>query len=73
MALKTPKEVRAELSRKGVSITQWAIGNKFSPNLVCEVLAGRRNPTRGQTHNIAVALGLKDGEINTGPAANALQ
>ena len=73
MALKTPQEVREELRRKGVSITQWAVGNKFSPNLVFAVLSGSRTPTRGQTHNIAVALGLKAGEIHPGPAANALQ
>ena len=55
----------------GVPITQWAIANGFSPNLVFEVLAGRRKPTRGQTHNIAVALGMKAGEIVTDPK-NAL-
>lgn len=63
--LKTPDEIRSELHRKGVSITQWSLKNGFSPNLVFEVLGGRRNPTRGQTHNIAVRLGLKAGEIVT--------
>ncbi len=64
--VRTSEEVRAEFRRKGISISQWAIANGFSPNLVYEVLAERRNPTRGQTHRIAVTLGLKDGEIVPG-------
>lgn len=66
--LRTPEQARAELQRKGVSITKWAVANGFSPNLVFEVLSGRRQPTRGQTHNIAVRLGIKDGEIVTNVA-----
>ena len=69
--LRTPEQARAELRRKGVSITQWAMSNGYSPNLVFEVLSGRRNPTLGQTHRIAVSLGLKAGEIVTNPK-NAL-
>lgn len=60
---RTSEDVRADFERKGISISQWAIANQFAPNLVYDVLAGRRNPTRGQTHRIAVTLGLKDGEI----------
>lgn len=66
--LRTGEQVRAELQRKGVSITRWAVSNGFSPNLVFEVLAGRKNPTRGQTHNIAVKLGMKTGEVVADPA-----
>lgn len=63
--LRTPEQARAELLRKGVSVTQWSIANGFSPNLVFAVLSNRRRPTRGQTHQIAVALGVKAGEIVT--------
>lgn len=55
--------IRAEFQRKGVSISAWALANGFSPNLVFEVLAGRKKGDRGQSHKIAVALGLKEGEI----------
>lgn len=65
--VRTPKEVRNEFKRKGVSISAWAVANGYSPNLVYEVINERRNPTRGQTHNIAVSLGLKDGEIISDP------
>jgi gp16 family phage-associated protein len=68
MTLRTPAEARAELQSKGISITQWAIANKFSPNLVFEVLADRKKCVRGQAHKIAVKLGLKAGEICTDPA-----
>ncbi len=71
MKLRTPAEARAELQSKGISITQWAIANKFSPNLVFEVLGGRKKCVRGQAHEIAVKLGIKVGEICTDPA-NAL-
>ncbi|MEX3690102.1 DNA-binding protein [Paraburkholderia sp. BR14263] len=67
MTLRTAEEARAELNRKGVSITKWALANKFSPALVYEVLSGRKKATRGQSHDIAVKLGLKAGEVCTDP------
>jgi gp16 family phage-associated protein len=72
MPLRTADDARAELQRQGVSISRWAISNGFSTNLVFEVLAGRKKCLRGQAHNIAVKLGLKDGEICANPA-NALE
>lgn len=56
-------QVKAEFKRKGVSISAWALANGYSPNLVFEVLAGRKKGDRGQSHKIAVALGMKEGEI----------
>lgn len=50
--------VRARLQAEGVST--WARDNHFSPKLVHEILAGKRPCTRGQSHCIALALGLKD-------------
>lgn len=57
------EQVRAEFSRKGVSISAWALANGFNSNLVFEVLSGRKKGARGQSHKIAVALGMKEGEI----------
>ncbi len=68
MELRTADQARAELKAKGISITQWAIANRFSPNLVFEVLGGRKKCVRGQTHEIAIKLGLKAGEICKDPA-----
>lgn len=61
--IRTAAEAKAEFERKGISITAWALKNGYSPNLVFEVLAGRKKGDRGQSHKIAVHLGLKEGEI----------
>jgi len=63
MLPRTPEEVRREFERKGISIASWASANGFSSGLVVEVLAGRKKGVRGQSHKIAVKLGLKRGEI----------
>lgn len=72
MNLRTAAEVRTELQAKGISITQWAVANGFSPTLVFEVLGGRKKCLRGQAHEIAIKLGMKEGEICANPA-QALQ
>lgn len=61
--LRTPDEVRAEFQRKGISIAAWATANNLNTNMVFEVLAGRKKGVRGQSHKIAVLLGLKEGEV----------
>jgi gp16 family phage-associated protein len=43
----------------GISITEWAQEHKFDVHLVYSVLSGRSRATRGESHRIAVALGLK--------------
>ncbi len=60
---RTPEHIRADFQRKGVSIAGWATAHGFNTNLVFEVLAGRKKGVRGQSHKIAVMLGLKEGEI----------
>lgn len=65
MKTRTPDEVRAEFKRNGISIAGWAAANGFNGNLVLEVLAGRKKAIRGQSHQIAVKLGLKDGVVTT--------
>lgn len=71
MNLRTPQQAKQELERKGVSISAWSVANGFNPNLVIMILSGARKPTRGQSHNIAVKLGIKAGETCNDPA-NAL-
>lgn len=69
MTLKTRTEIRAEFARKGLSYSAWALKNGFSPSLVIAIVNDdeqhpSRKCSRGDSHNIAVALGLKVGEIN---------
>jgi gp16 family phage-associated protein len=47
----------------GISVAEWARVQGFSTGLVYQVLEGRRKCLRGQSHRIAVALGLKQGEM----------
>jgi gp16 family phage-associated protein len=61
-------EAKAELLRKGISISQWAVSNGFSTAMVFEILKGERKCVRGQSHKIAVALGIKEGDICNSPA-----
>lgn len=67
--LKTRSQVRAEFASKGWSISAWARDNGYSPNMVITILADneanlRLKCLRGDAHNIAVQLGLKEGEIS---------
>ena len=57
---RTGPELKAEFQRLGVSMADWARANGFSPALVYQILAGRKRCVRGQSHQIAVALGLSD-------------
>lgn len=45
----------------GTSVAEWARVRGFSAGLVYQVLEGRRKCMRGQSHQIALALGLKQG------------
>jgi len=61
--LNTPAQARAEFERRGVSIAAWARDHGVSRSLVYEILAGRKKCHRGDSHRIAVLLGLKDGTL----------
>jgi gp16 family phage-associated protein len=60
---KTAEQVKEEFARKGISVRAWALANGFSPNLVYEILGGHRRCSRGESHKIAVRLGMKQGVI----------
>jgi gp16 family phage-associated protein len=59
--LKTVDDVRHDFEKAGLSIARWAVAHGFNPALVYAVLNGKRRAIRGETHTIAVALGLKRG------------
>ena len=54
---------RAVLERLGISQASLARALGVNPRIVNEVLRGRLVGLRGDTHKVAVALGIKDGEI----------
>ena len=52
-------EAREWFALHGVSIAAWAREHNVSRSTVYEVLAGRRKCHRGDSHKIAVLLGMK--------------
>lgn len=52
-------DVRASLQAEGISA--WARRHGFRVKAVHDVLSGTRPCIRGKSHEIAVALGLKEG------------
>ena len=65
--LRTAEEARAWLSHQGISISQWSRENNVHESLVREILAGRKKCAFGPSHNIAVLLGMKHGELPPPP------
>lgn len=57
--LLTEEEARARFKAKGVNVAEWARERGFNVVLTRLVLAGKRKCLRGQSHQIAVALGIK--------------
>jgi gp16 family phage-associated protein len=57
----TVADVRAEFKRRGISVSEWARVRGVSAQLTYQILAGRKAAVRGQSHEIAVLLGLKPG------------
>ena len=62
--IKTLRDVKDEFYKSGTSIAQWARENNFSPDLVYQILNKKRLPLRGESHKIAVKLGLKEVVLN---------
>lgn len=62
-SLRNTAEIRLEFARRGLSISGWARLHGYSAQLVYGVLTGRNRGLRGQSHEIAVRLGLKHGLI----------
>lgn len=57
----SPAQVQAWFRESGVTVADWANRNGFSPPLVYAVMKGKRKCLRGESHHIAVALGMKHG------------
>ena len=51
--------VRLHFYANGITVTEWAREHGFDAHLVYSVLNGRSRARRGQSHQIALALGLK--------------
>ena len=60
------EEVRNKFEREGTSYAEWARKHGVNRGLVSMILKGGRTCRRGQSHKIAVLLGIKEGVIVDG-------
>ena len=58
-SVKSSTEVRAWFRASGITIADWSSQQGFNAALVYAVIKGERKCMRGESHKIAVALGLK--------------
>ncbi len=61
----TPEEIKTQFRERGESVASWADARGFPRDVVYRVLNGRTPAWRGQTHQVAVALGLKPDPTKT--------
>lgn len=66
--LKSAAQIEAEFKRNGVSKAEWARAHNVSRAVVYQVLAGKKKGLRGESHKVAVLLGLKAGNLGVTPA-----
>lgn len=55
----TNREAQVWFRTRGIAINQWSEEHGFNTSLVYAALQGKRKCLRGQSHQIALALGLK--------------
>lgn len=70
---KTRKQVRDEFASRGWTYSDWARQRGYSAALVCMIVndddrTPQRKCLRGESHNIAVELGLKSGLVSRASA-----
>lgn len=56
---------------RGESVAAWALRHGFSAHTVYQVLSGKSLAVRGDSHRVAVALGLKP-DVSAAQAASRL-
>lgn len=61
--LKTREQARLELARQGMSVADWARKHQVNQANTYQYLYGRNKGQRGESHRIAVLLGVKDGVL----------
>ena len=61
--LKSLAEANAVFEDTGISKAAWARAHKVSRAVVYQVLSGKKKGLRGQSHKVAVLLGLKRGRL----------
>jgi gp16 family phage-associated protein len=55
----TPEQIKARFRSRGMTYSDWARKNGYAPKKVIRLLNGYEKGHYGQSHEIAVKLGLK--------------
>ena len=62
-AIRTAAQARAWLEQQGKSVQEFAREHNVDPATTYQVLSGRKKGRRGESHKVAVLLGMKVGVI----------
>lgn len=63
--IRTAAQAKAWLEQQGKSVQEFAREHSIDPATTYQVLAGRKKGKRGESHKVAVLLGMKIGSIPT--------
>jgi gp16 family phage-associated protein len=61
--IRTAAQARAWLDQQGKSVQEFAREHGVDPATTYQVLAGRKKGKRGESHKVAVLLGMKEGTV----------
>lgn len=60
-SIRTAAQAKAWLEQQGKSVQEFARENSIDPNTTYQILSGRKKGMRGESHKVAVLLGMKNG------------
>ncbi|MGV8918096.1 MAG: DNA-binding protein [Pseudomonas sp.] len=61
--IRTAAQAKAWLEQQGKSVQEFAREHSVDPATTYQILAGRKKGRRGESHKVAVLLGMKIGTI----------
>jgi gp16 family phage-associated protein len=61
--IRTAAQAKAWLEQQGKSVQEFARENSVDPATTYQILSGRKKGRRGESHKVAVLLGMKIGVI----------
>lgn len=63
--VRTAAEAKAWLDEQGKSVQEFARENKVDAATTYQILSGRKKGRRGESHRVAVLLGMKAGVLES--------
>jgi gp16 family phage-associated protein len=69
--IRTAAQAKAWLEQQGKSVQEFARENSVDPATTYQILSGRKKGRRGESHKVAVLLGMKIGVISATSLSNS--